>query len=101
MNVDINWDMAVVVLEKVGIAGICLAVIFFGYQLFKLFLAQWQNSTDAVNKNTEAFLELSNFFKKANEREEAFQKQIMEQVEDGVSVAKDTNKRVRDIQNRI
>jgi hypothetical protein len=97
MNVEFDWSM----LEKVGIAGICLALIYFGFQAFKLVLTQWQNSTDAVNKNTQAFVDLSNFFKKANEREEAFQKEIMKELRDGVDVAKDTNERVKDIQRKL
>lgn len=82
------------ILEKIGIAGICVLVMLFGYRMFVIFMTQWKNSTDAVNNNTTAFMELSKVFEKANEREIEWQKTAME-------VMKDTNKKVSDIHNKV
>jgi predicted PurR-regulated permease PerM len=89
---DINFDWTI--LEKVGIAGICLAVIIVGYKVFTVFIQQWQNSTDAVNKNTSAFTELSKVFERANEREIEWQDKAMD-------LLKETNKKVKDIHERV
>src|SRR4051812_32459383 len=103
---ELGFDLSM--LEKLGITGVvalALIVVIFGIksglQLFQLFMEQWKNSTDAVNKNTDAFMELSNFFKRANEKEEQFQKDIMAELRDGVRVARDTNERVKDIQHSL
>lgn len=88
-------------LGKVGIGGICILLIIVGYKLFQLFLEQWKNSTDAVNKNTTAFMNLTTVFKESSERDERWQRQVMETLQDGVSTGQDTNRRVRDIQSKI
>jgi hypothetical protein len=91
MNIELDWTT---ILEKIGIAGICFAVIVVGFKLFTIFIDQWKNSTDAVNKNTEAFTELSNVFKQSSQREIEWQEKAMH-------LMKDTNKKVKDIHDRI
>ncbi len=88
-------------LEKIGIAGLAVSAIIVLYKVFVLFMEQWRNSTDAVNKNTSAFDALSQVFKESSERERMFQKEIMDTLRNGVDVAKDTNERVRELQRRI
>lgn len=90
MEVDFNWEA----IEKAGVFGICVVLIIVGYHAFKLILNQWQNSTDAVNKNTEAFTELKNVFERSHEREQAFQEEMRERV-------KDTQRKVRDIHEKV
>lgn len=78
MPVEFDWS----IIEKAGIGGVCLAIIFFGFQAFKIVISQWQNSTDAVNKNTDAFMELSKVFERSHEREVEFQAYTKEKLQD-------------------
>lgn len=104
MDVQFDWSM----LDKVGIAGIALAVIYFGFQVVKLVLQQWENSTAAQNsstaaldKNTEAFERLSDVFAKQAEREVEFQERTWRMLKDGAAVANDTNRIVHEINRKI
>jgi Bacterial nucleoid DNA-binding protein len=36
------------VFEKMGIAGVAVAILFFGYKSLQLFITQWKASTDAL-----------------------------------------------------
>lgn len=70
-------------LEKAGIAGICIAVLIVGYKVFQLFIGQWKNSTDAqnisteaLNRNTQSFEQLSAVFERQHEREIQFQQEV-------------------------
>lgn len=90
MDLNFDWDA----LSKVGIGGICIVVIFVGYKIFLFFFEQWKNSTDAINKNTAAFVKLTTVFEESSERDAQWQKEIS-------VVLKDTNDRVRDIQQKV
>lgn len=97
MNVEFDWS----VLNKVGISGICLAIIYFGFQAFRIIIAQWQNSTDAVNKNTNAFMELSKVFERSHEREVEFQAYTKEKLEASEEREKKTLKKVTEIHEKL
>lgn len=71
----------ITVLEKVGIAGVAFGILYFGFQLFKLFMAQWKDSSDAVNKNTEAFTGLARVLEQSNEREIEFQAHVKQKLD--------------------
>lgn len=90
MAIEFDWA----ILEKIGIAGVCAVFVYFGFQALSLILVQWSNSTDAVNKNTEAFQELSKVFEKSFEREIVFQEEMRERM-------KDTQEKVTDIHRKI
>ncbi len=90
-----------VILEKIGIAGICFAVIFFGFKIFKLVLNQWQSSTEALNRNTDAFKQHTELFAKQAEREVEFQKDVIHKLDVGQTIMHDTNKKVTEIHRKI
>jgi len=89
---DINFDWNAI--EKAGVVGICVVILIIGFKVFQIFIQQWQNSTEAVNKNTTAFQELSKVFERANEREIEWQDKAM-------NIMKDTQKKVSDIHDKI
>lgn len=97
MPMEFDWS----VIEKGGIAVISVTVIYFGYHVFRLVVEQWKNSTDAVNKNTEAFLELSKVFERSHEREVEFQKEALEILRESHKLNRDTNIKVREIHDKI
>jgi hypothetical protein len=98
MTIDFEWFKLA---KDLGGIGIAIAVIYFGYQAFRLVMTQWANSTDSLNKNTDAFNSLSDVFAKQAEREIEFQKEIMETLRKGVDTAKDTNDKVSEIHKKI
>lgn len=83
-------------LEKVGIAGICLAVIIFGFRVFSIVIEQWGKSTDAVDKNTKAFEKLADVFEKQAERELEFQERMHALLKHNVATAEETARDVKD-----
>jgi hypothetical protein len=87
---SVNWGSV----DKIGGIGLAVIILFVGYKMFQLFISQWKNSTEAVNNNTTAFQELSRVFERANEREIEWQKEAME-------IMKDTNKKVKDIHDKV
>lgn len=95
---SVDWT---VVLEKSGIGGALILLIYFGFQGFKLMINQWKSSTEAVNKNTKAFVQLSHVFEKSSQREIEFQKEIMKLLNEGQYTIKDTHKKVEDIQKTV
>lgn len=70
----IDWA----VIKEMGGLGIAVVAFIFVWNVFKVVTSQWKASTEAVNKNTEAFNELSKVFKKSHERELEFQAEILE-----------------------
>lgn len=88
-------------LEKGGILVVAVVSLIVFYKVFTLFMEQWKNSTDAVNKNTTAFDNLSKVFEQSSQREMLFQQEVMQKLNHGVDVAKDTNERVRELQRII
>lgn len=91
MNIlSFNWAT----LDKVGTVGVCVVILIVGYKIFQVFIDQWKNSTEAVNKNTSAFTELSRVFERANEREIDWQERAMD-------IMKETNKKVKDIHDKV
>jgi len=97
--VSVGFDLSL--LEKISIGGVCFAIIYFGFQVFKIFVTQWQNSTDAVNKNTNAFNELSKVFERAHEREAEFQAYAKEKLEASEQREKTTLKKVIEIHEHL
>lgn len=82
------------VLEKVGIAGVAVVAIWAMYKVFVVFMNQWSNSTDALNRNTEGYKSLSRVFEIAHERDLEFQKEMM-------SLSKDTNRKVEELHTEL
>lgn len=104
MEAQFDWS----VLEKVGIGGVAAMIIYFGFQVVKLVLKQWENSTAAQNsstaaldKNTEAFERLSDVFAKQAEREVEYQERTLRMLKDGATVAAETNRIVHEINRKI
>lgn len=95
--IEFDWGA----LKGVGVGGICIAIIYFGFQMFKIFIEQWKNSTDAVNKNTEAFAELSKVFERSHERELEFQDYAKEKLQASEEREKKTLKKVIEIHEHI
>jgi hypothetical protein len=81
-------------LEKAGIALVSLGALFVIFKFGMVFIQQWQNSTDAVNKNTAAFQELSKVFERANEREKEWQ-------DEALGIMKSTHSKVKDIHEKV
>lgn len=95
---EIDWGN---VIEKGGIAGVSIAILYFGYQFFKLFISQWKNSTDSLNKNTAAFTKLSTVFEKQAARDEVFQREITTLLKEGIATSEDTNKKVTELHVKV
>lgn len=90
MEIGFDWTA----IKEAGVIGLSVVLIIVGFQAFKIIVAQWKSSTDAVNKNTEAFTELSRVFERSHERELEFHAEMRERV-------KDTQKKVREIHDKI
>lgn len=69
-------------LDKVGIAGVAIAILWFGFKVFQIFVQQWKQSTDAVNRNSKSFEKLSVVFEKQSAREEKFQENVLATIGD-------------------
>ena len=82
------------ILEKVGIAGVAVAGFWVMYQVFIMFMKQWGASTEALNRNSDAYKELSKVFENAHERDLEFQK-------DMVGLSKDTNQKVSELHREL
>lgn len=89
------------VIEKIGVGGLAVLILIVGFNMFKLFMEQWKNSTEAVNKNTAAFEELAGVFERVSERDARWQREVSDKLENGVNIAQDTNRRVREIQLKV
>lgn len=96
--VEINWAQLV---EAGGIGAICFAVIYFGHKIFLTFIEQWKNSTDAVNKNTEAFTGLSTVLQQSHQRELEFQEHVKVKLEASEAREKETLEKVIEIHKII
>ena len=82
------------ILEKVGIAGVALGGFWIMYKIFVLVMNQWNASTEALNRNTKGYEQLSKVFEIAHERDLEFQKEVMH-------LAKDTNRKVAELHNEL
>ena len=78
------------VLEKIGIAGVAVVGFWIMYQVFILFMKQWGASTEALNRNSESYEQLSRVFGQAHERELEFHREMMH-------VSNDTNRKVTEL----
>lgn len=85
-----NWAT----LDKIGGIGLCVVILIVMFKMFQLFIDQWKKSTEAVNNNTTAFQALSQVFERANQREIEWQEKAMD-------IMKDTNKKVKDIHDKV
>lgn len=81
-------------LESIGGVGLAVVLAYFGYKIIMFMIEQWKSSTEALNKNSEAFNKLSVVFEKSDERQIEFQKEIL-------IVMNDTHKKVTDIHNKF
>lgn len=82
------------VLEKVGIAGVAVVAIWVMYKVFTLFMNQWGNSTDALNRNTEGYRHLARILETSHERDIEFQKELL-------TLSKDTNRKVDELHTEL
>lgn len=82
------------ILKEVGLGGVALALIFFGYKVIMFLLEQWRASTEALNRNTDGYTKLSEVFEKSHEREMEFQEKMLE-------LTKDTNKKVSELHSQV
>lgn len=90
-----------IITETVSIGGLGVVAIYLIFKMVVLFMEQWHYSTDAVNKNTGAFTQLSEVLERTNQREMEFQERALEVLQANNELAKDTNRKVSDIQRRI
>ena len=96
--VEINWAQLV---ETGGIGAICIGVLIVGYNVIRIVIEQWKNSTEAVNKNTEAFTGLSTVLQQSHQREIEFQELVKEKLEASEAREKETLKKVIEIHDII
>lgn len=87
-----NFDWTIV--EKIGMGGIAFLLIFFGNKILMFLLHQWKASTDALNRNTEGYKQLSKIFEQTSEREIKFQ-------QESLLLMKDTNSKVDELHRKI
>jgi hypothetical protein len=90
-----------IITETVSIGGLSVVAIYLIFKMVVLFMEQWQNSTEAVNKNTGAFTQLSEVLERSNQREMEFQERALAVLQANNELAKDTNEKVSDIQRKI
>jgi uncharacterized protein HemX len=103
--IAVDWGKV----SEAGIGVVALvAIVALVWGLGKGFLAVWgrsidsqEKSTDAISKNTEAYNKLSVVFEKSYEREIEFQKEAIQLLRDNHNIAVDTQKRVKDIHDKI
>lgn len=95
-------------IEKVGIAGIAVAILWFGLQVLKLFAEQWKNSnesqdrgTEALNRNTASFERLTSVFEKASERDVEFQRNMIQMMTTAASIQESTHRKVSEIHGTL
>jgi hypothetical protein len=88
-------------LEKVGIAGLAIVTLWVFFKIFQLFMGQWKQSTDAVNRNSKSFEKLSAVFEKQAEREEKFQHTVISAIAESARIATDTNAKVSEIHGNL
>jgi hypothetical protein len=89
------------ILESVGIGGVAVVALYFSFQVFRIFIAQWRSSTDSIDKNTEAFQKLSDVFEKQSQREQEFQDHALKLLNENKTTSEDTNKKVTDIHKKF
>lgn len=115
ITVSFDWT----ILKDVGMGGLAIVALLMLNKIVttvleqrkeegERVLTQWQASTDAINKNTEAFNNHSHVFERASERELEFQRSMeesqkimLQKITEGVDTAEDTNRRVRDLQKHL
>lgn len=87
--------------ELVGTGVITITVVFFGYKMVELFVAQWKASTEALNRNTASFEKLSDVFEQANKNEESFREAVMMAQKQLLEHELDTNKKVTELHKKL
>jgi hypothetical protein len=92
-----NWD----IVKDIGGIGIAFGLLFYGFKFFEMLIAQWRNSNDTVNKNTDAFLQLSVVFERAHQRELEFQEESLALLKANNKLAVDTNAKVKEIHEKV
>src|SRR5690606_20558054 len=65
------------IIEKIGLGGITLVILIGAYRIFILFLDRWQESTEALNRNSDAYQQLSQVFEESLKHEIEFREKQM------------------------
>lgn len=97
IQTSFNWTA----LEQVGIAGVALGAIYFGYKIVSLFIEQWRVSTEAINRNTESFEKLTEIVDRASKREQDFQKEASGLLYEILDISRDTGRTTRKIYDKF
>lgn len=87
---ELDWA----ILETIGLGGIAIALIYFGYKIIIFLMERWRESTEALERNTQAYTQLSQVFQQSHEREMEFQKKL-------ILLSEDTNKKVSEIHKNV
>lgn len=78
-------------LAELGLGVVALVIL---YLIVKMFVEMWGRSTDAINRNTNGFEQLSEVLAKSHERDIQFQK-------DAMKLMRDTHDKVDEIHVKI
>lgn len=102
--VEFDWS----VVEKVGIGGLGVVALFVIFRLTLLFIQQWNESTKALNRNSDAYNKLAEIFENSSNQQKQFQKEQMEfqrqQMEfqkEMLLLTKDTNTKVTALHDKL
>ena len=84
---DVMFDWA-----KIGELGIGVVALIVLYKVITLFVDMWSKSTDAINRNTEGFQQLSNTLARSHEREVEFQKEAIRMLKENSDLHAETHR---------
>lgn len=94
--------------SKLGDYGIGIVALVIVYLLVRLFIEMWKmsiesqnKSTDAINRNTSGFTQLSNVLATQSERDRLFQVEALELLKETNKQTKQTHKKVIDIHGKL
>lgn len=88
-------------LDKIGIAGVAVAILWFGFKALQLFAQQGRQSNDAVNRNTKSFEKLAVVLEKQSAREEKFQENVIGMLRDGHAIHLSTHQKVSELHGTL
>lgn len=88
--IGINWAT---VLQSIGIGGVFVVAIWFGFKGFVIMTDKLSENTQVVAQNTQAFMSLSRVMEQASAREMAFQQDMMR-------LSEDTNRKVTELHDK-
>lgn len=89
------------IIEKIGLGGITLVILIGAYQIFIMFLDRWQESTEALNRNSDAYQQLSQVFEESLKHEMEFREKQMSFQREMTTLTKQTYDKVSEIHEEV